>query len=117
MVFTAPEVVSGMLGLQRQPYGTPADIYAVGAVLNCAMGLMETPYGNLNELQNDPGAIHRIRQGIQKTLPPVIFSCRGGMGCIHSFHRELIECVSGCVCVVHPQAKEYSQGNDGTSFK
>ena len=107
----APEV------LQRQPYGTAADIYTVGGVLNCAMGLMETPYGNMNELENDPGALQRIVQGIQKPLPQVISSCRCGMGCIHSFHRDLIECVSGCVCVVHPQAKEYSIDNDGTDFK
>ena len=65
----APEIIA------QQPHDYPADIFAVGGVLNCAMGLMETPYGNQNELvdERDPGAVIRIMQGIQKPIPQVIF--------------------------------------------
>ena len=59
-----------------QPYDYPADIFAVGGVLNCAMGLMETPYGSLEELNIDQWeSMERMKNGTQKSLSQVICSC------------------------------------------
>ena len=78
-VFMAPEIHAA------QPYDYPADIFAVGGVLNCAMGLMETPYGSLEAhvQYSDSRKRHiayertreRVMNGIQKSLPQVICSC------------------------------------------
>ena len=70
----APEIHAG------QPYDYPADIFAVGGVLNCAMGLMETPYGSFEELNiADWSAKERVNDmvmnGIQRSLSQVICSC------------------------------------------
>jgi serine/threonine protein kinase len=63
-VFMAPEIYAA------QPYNYPADIFAVGGVLNCAMGLMETPYGSFEEMNSaDKSTMwHIVMNGIHRSL-------------------------------------------------
>ena len=70
--FAAPE------RLMQQVYDYADDIYAIGGVLHCAMGLMQCPYYGTREersraTREDVG--ERILSGTRKPLPQVIFSC------------------------------------------
>ena len=98
----------------EQAHDYADDIYAVGGVLYCTMGLMQCPFYGTREERS--GATRRdtrerILSGIRKPLPEVIFSCGGPLAWLIDRMRADRD------RNVHSRAPRCFGDNDGTRSK